>query len=310
MKLDRIEISNFRSIKDATIRFDQHCRILLGKNEAGKSNVLKAIAAVFGDYSVTAKDKRKKIDNERIDSYYVRAIFRLSDEDIKNVVSRFSGSNVVVFEGHDITDFAKVAFRELLLSIKIEDGEEPSFKYWKFTDKSFKTKEGGLTLDDTISQMFECVKDLYLEKPFICHYWEYSDSFLLPSSVNIAEFVAKPTICRGLKNLFVLCDRGNIKKEFDDATAQDGDFHNLLKQVSKKVTNTFRSIWPDFKDTSIELLQNGTTISINVSNKAYYTFSDRSDGFKHFVSILLMLSAPSKKEQIGDRDIILIDEPR
>lgn len=60
MKLDRIVISNFRSIKDTTIFFDSNCKILIGKNEAGKSNVLKVIAAVFGQYNVGSKDRRKK----------------------------------------------------------------------------------------------------------------------------------------------------------------------------------------------------------------------------------------------------------
>ena len=106
--------------------------------------------------------------------------------------------------------------------------------------------------------------------------------------------------------MFILCDRENIKKEFEDALAQDGDYINLLEQVSSKVTSTFRSIWPDFKDTSIQLIPNGPEISIKVTNKARYSFADRSDGFKRFISILLMLSAPSKKGKIGERDIILI----
>ena len=57
MRLDRIIIHNFRSIKDITISFDKTCLILLGRNEAGKSNILKAIAAVFGAYKVSEKDK-------------------------------------------------------------------------------------------------------------------------------------------------------------------------------------------------------------------------------------------------------------
>lgn len=60
MILDRIEIKNFRSIKDVTISFENKGIILIGKNEAGKSNILKAIAALFGEYKVSNKDKKKK----------------------------------------------------------------------------------------------------------------------------------------------------------------------------------------------------------------------------------------------------------
>ena len=64
MKIKEIHIENFRSIKNETIVMDKNCLILLGKNEAGKSNVLKAIAALFGQYSLTVKDQRKNINNE------------------------------------------------------------------------------------------------------------------------------------------------------------------------------------------------------------------------------------------------------
>jgi predicted ATP-dependent endonuclease of OLD family len=91
MELKSIQIKNFRSIKDVMIEFDHNCLILLGKNEAGKSNVLKAIAAVFDKHKVSDKDRRKKIDNEKIknDDYYVRAIISLNNKDIDEIEQRF-----------------------------------------------------------------------------------------------------------------------------------------------------------------------------------------------------------------------------
>ena len=310
MILDRIEIRNFRSIKEATVRFDEHCRILLGKNEAGKSNILKAIAALFNCYSVSSKDKRKKIDNERIEEAYVRAVVRFSDTELLEIITRFSEKNILVFEGGlDLESFVKDAFREILICIKVEEKATPYFAYWKFSNGRYKTAEGSLSLEDGLAEMFKYACAIYEENAFVCHYWKYSESYLLPSSVKISDFISNPDKFQGLKNLFVLCDRDEIKKEFDEALAQDEDYINLLEQVSTTVTSTFRVIWPDFKDTSIALMANGPEISIKVSNKARYSFADRSDGFKHFVSILLMLSAPSKKGRIGARDIILIDEP-
>ena len=44
MELKKIQIRNFRSIKSEDIVFSHNCLILLGKNEAGKSNLLKAVA--------------------------------------------------------------------------------------------------------------------------------------------------------------------------------------------------------------------------------------------------------------------------
>ena len=81
MQLDHFRIKNFRSIKEAKISFLHNCLILLGKNEAGKSNVLKALASLFELYTVSSRDRRKRIDNEKIDECYVKAIFKLSSGD-------------------------------------------------------------------------------------------------------------------------------------------------------------------------------------------------------------------------------------
>ena len=53
MHLEKVEIRNFRSIKDETILFDKHsCRVLIGKNETGKSNILKAIGCISSNYNI------------------------------------------------------------------------------------------------------------------------------------------------------------------------------------------------------------------------------------------------------------------
>lgn len=44
MRLVRAEISDFRSIRDVTIDFDHRCRLLVGVNEGGKSNLLHALS--------------------------------------------------------------------------------------------------------------------------------------------------------------------------------------------------------------------------------------------------------------------------
>ena len=80
MKLDRFEIKNFRSIEDMKIDIKEKngkkCLILVGKNEAGKSNILKAISAVFNGYKVGIKDQRKT--DSYYDDYYIDAFFKLT----------------------------------------------------------------------------------------------------------------------------------------------------------------------------------------------------------------------------------------
>jgi len=325
MELKNIQIKNFRSVKDETIKFDQNCLILLGKNEAGKSNILKAIASIFGKYIVTNKDKRKRIDNEVIEEYFVRAVFKLQEEDFLKVInklkSKYTNTDKIIFkDGSTINNYVNKYWNEFLIRIDIKDSATPSFRHWTINNKVNEfaeplflngndiTKDIGKPFNiETI--IFTIIQELYNEEMFKCHFWQYEDNFLLPNSINIAKFIQNPVNCKALENIFVLCKREKINEEFENAKAEDGDYSNLLEQISIKTTNVFRKIWKDFNDTKIQLVPNGDEILIKVVNKTKYSFEDRSDGFKKFISILLMLSTQSRTNKISENDIIIIDEP-
>ena len=105
MELKKIQIRNFRSIKSEDIVFSHNCLILLGKNEAGKSNLLKAVASVFGKYEVSNKDRRKRVDNEKInaDEYYVRAIFDLNQKDFDEIDTKPNKTLDINFDNKTVT---------------------------------------------------------------------------------------------------------------------------------------------------------------------------------------------------------------
>src|SRR5579872_1874220 len=94
MKLNRVEIKNFRSIKDITVSFEPACRVLVGINESGKSNILNALAFLGEEYKPVRKnDLREALpDEEPITESLIRFIFRFekveSDELLENVSSK------------------------------------------------------------------------------------------------------------------------------------------------------------------------------------------------------------------------------
>lgn len=301
--------------------------ILLGKNEAGKSNLLKAIAAVFDKYKVSNKDKRKRINNEKINTedYFVRAYFKLDPIDFKEIYNRFckkyTGIETIKFKNLDsLEELISTIFFQITIKIFVGDNNMPSLYYWTPNSKIIELEapvylngkkistEPGINFD-LVEELFEVVSEIYIEQNFNCIYWQFSENYLLPNKVDISSFIQKPSDYKGLENIFHLSNRLNIKEEFENSLSEDGDYSNLLQQVSEKVTTTFQRIWKDFKDTAIELLPDGDDILIKVVNKAKYSFEDRSDGFKKFISILLMLSTESRANKISEKDIILIDEP-
>ncbi len=78
MKLNRVEIKNFRSVKNTTISFEPACRVLVGINESGKSNILNALAFLGEDYKPVKKDDLREAlpDEDLIDESHVRFIFK------------------------------------------------------------------------------------------------------------------------------------------------------------------------------------------------------------------------------------------
>lgn len=342
MKLDRFEIKNFRSIKDMAINIEERngkkCIILVGKNEAGKSNILKAISAVFNGYKVSIKDQRKTASDN--DEYYIDAIFKLTQKDISDIkeklIEEYHIESLDIFENNlSIESFIQEAFGEMILTLSIKDNDTPSLNYRKYeelndkykisnlfyysTDNRQITKLEGesnspllepLTYDHMKTIVFEIIKNI---KPMENIYkrvmfWEYSDSHLLPSNVNIGNFKNNPDICMPLKNIFYLSNIKDIQQDIENAAKKDKGLHSFLDNISNKATKEFREIWPDLKNIKFVIRKDGEEFDIRIQEKEFYSNEDRSDGFKRFIAILLILSIEYRTQKDYSR-LILFDEP-
>lgn len=340
MKLDRFEIKNFRSIEDIKINIEEKngkkCLILVGKNEAGKSNILKAISAVFNGYKVSIKDQNKNASDNK---YYIHAIFKLEENDFNVLETRlFEEYNIEdtnIFQNNlDIKDFIRKSFSEVLLTIKINDNEEPRLAYWnnKELDKEYKildsvyyeqynkqiivsSKENSigseLLINDLKNIIFTIVKNYIADKEKLYSntiFWRYSDQYLLPSSLNIEAFKSDSDICIPLRNIFYLNKITNIWQDIENAIKKDKGLHGFLENISKEATKEFRKIWPDLKNIEFVITKDGEEFDIRIKEKEFYSNEDRSDGFKRFIAILLMLSIESRTQEADNR-LILFDEP-
>ena len=75
MKITQITIRNFRGIKEQTISDIGEALVLIGKNNSGKSAVLTAIRAFWGDYTPQPKDFYRNSS-----SFEIMITFEISDE--------------------------------------------------------------------------------------------------------------------------------------------------------------------------------------------------------------------------------------
>ncbi len=93
MNISEVHIKNYRSVKDEKIYFSPKCRILVGINESGKTNILNALALIDQSRKTTIADKREPLRGEdEIDESFVRFFFTLDEEEKKKVVEDMKSS--------------------------------------------------------------------------------------------------------------------------------------------------------------------------------------------------------------------------
>src|SRR3989338_1712570 len=86
MKLDRVSIKNYRSIKELDLNFDPACKVLVGINESGKSNILRALELLDTTVQPTKKDLRDPVKSEKQPTEaYVRFIFKFGAKETAEI---------------------------------------------------------------------------------------------------------------------------------------------------------------------------------------------------------------------------------
>lgn len=89
MKIAYLKISNFKTIRELTITDIEDALILVGRNNTGKSTILDAVRAVFGDYTISASDF-----NHAGGNIVIEVMLQIDEEDLKylhrnGIVSRY-----------------------------------------------------------------------------------------------------------------------------------------------------------------------------------------------------------------------------
>jgi len=363
MLLKSIKIINFKSIKKETIQLSPKCRVLVGINESGKTNILNAIKTLSKEYTPDPKDQRQCLDDEPlIEESQIEFFFVFNPNETARIYERVSklfltkdinssqlkkGKN-----SYTLKDFCTLR-NSTVYTVNIKDPKK-YFSYYKIeqeTDYSINTKWKKIKDDipddasfineknETIglkpfkfvnTEEYPNILPEYLENYDIVFlnkiigtetvtespsflpeviFWNYSEEYLLPNSKNVDEFIADPESCIPLKNLFLLAGVKDIPGEI--TRYRSLSIHNyraFLKNICNKATTFFQSVWKDYKNIKFAIEIDGPDLLPVVRDKIDLEFSKRSDGFKRFVSFLLMISVKVKKDLIKDA-VLLIDEP-
>jgi predicted ATP-dependent endonuclease of OLD family len=359
MKLSTIQIKNFRSIKFLNLPVNDKCMVLVGENEAGKSNILKALRGLDPNMKFQPDDIRDTSPEEpSIMEAHVEFIFTLDNDEMalisSNVCSKIWGVSkkmayVKQKEGaHTINEFIRIFNKGLhkvdiikntgssmyysLLSGKYSfqrplfvlepnnggkillNGKEEDVTKYRFFDieeisEDQKNKFSEINIEGLHALIGAEIVNIIKSKLPECLTWQYSDANLLPGKIDYNNFKTQPDSCIPLKNMFLLSGISDITKEITIAESKTNGTKNLLNKVAKNTTNYIQKAWPEIGDLSITLAQNGPSIEAGVSDHYnVFDFSRRSDGFKRFLTFLLIISVKKKANKFSNY-LLLIDEP-
>lgn len=363
MKLNRVEIENFRSIGNAKISFEPQCRVLVGKNEVGKSNILKALSMLDSTITTTLdeSDLREGLPSEElIESGGVFFVFTLDLKDVNEIMAsqakKILSSTIDNFflsfgeQGNiNLNQYIAREFKEAISLVDIPSGEryetvwKTTYNYeigvnWKKPkDNTLQTiyidevavplsnfelvdidEYPDIPLDHLEDVTQEYIRDCVGSKvaSFVNDnipdtlFWYYDDKYLLPSNIEINTFKSNPDHCLALKSMFELAGISDIAEAINQATSKSKHgVRNLLARVATRTTKHFKAVWNEYKNVEFVLSPNGTFIDAGIKDTFNsYELSQRSDGFKRFVSFLLFISAKVESNNMKNT-LLLFDEP-
>lgn len=360
MRLTDVIIKNFRSIKEIKINFTPSCRILVGINESGKTNILRALSLLDPEILPKHDDVREISPNESpSQESFVRFVFALDKSERTKAYENFApkilsfsiDKPIIEISGNLMNLEQFFEFRkESLYQVNIVD-EQKYRTVWSLPKKSkivgkWKTVKtsptppavtlkdesistlanfsiinfedypdiapsflGELTVEGLNSLVSSAIKNSTKDNFPSCLFWSYNEANLLPGQIQLDTFAADPNYCLPLKYMFALAGYDQIQEEIESAQQRSNGIRNLLKRVSDQSTKHLHSVWKEHQGIKLGLQQNGINIEATIEDTHNaYNLSRRSDGFKRFVTFLLMVSAKAKTNQL-ENTLYLHDEP-
>jgi len=345
MILKKIKIENFKSIEkiefDINTVDDSKTTMLLGINEVGKSNVLKAMSYLnvpTEDFNYNLTHNQKNDEAKYVDIFFHFELLnweKIKKEIIDYFIDKGTkvDSNIFTFE---LNNFKKNVYlhkdeklweytyfydliylpknvksiynekNELIELIIINSAifiNPPNTTSKNLEENDFKE-----LLNDAL---FEIIPKYEPEVSF----WKPSDKYLI-SMVDLNIFKDDINSNIPLKNIFALAGYNNDEKinyQIENAKTNAQLRQKLKTILSKETTKYIKSIWKHNIKIYINIEQ---SLICNVSIKDcgeknecnFYDMNSRSDGFKQFISFILSLSIETKKYDNNNR-LILIDEP-
>ncbi len=315
--------------------------ILVGKNETGKTNLLQAIGFLSepdNEYNFQAL-KNAQNDSSKAINFYYTFNFEFEEEwkntleskitaprefydkiNLKGIekniyltcdATRFKTKTKFIIENPD-SFLQKFCFRTI---------SESNHLYEVLYEKDAAKSENApdyrkltyLEFDKILNNIYE---DMIAEQSAMdVSKWKFSKENLITEIINLNEFKIDCDICYPLKNIFNLAGfktQEEIRNVIEALTISPKNINKLEKLLENAAKDHLNYVWPECKVLFKIKIQNDLKLAVyvvdegNEENSFYLT--DRSEGFKQFISLIMGMSAANRTNNLRNR-VLIIDEP-
>lgn len=324
---------------------NKNCQILIGKNETGKSNILKALSLFDSKNAFNYDDNCNKTA-------------RKTDSKISLTATSTHSSGIVLVR-HFLKDLTPPIFPSEIISeiklnrieriVEIDSKNTRTDTVWFFTPdkKIFKDYiyKNETQCVDKIEVFYEGTEEItpdnieeligtghsiltgqilggILDTCLAEHitsfspkviFWESSPQYLINGPIDLNSFKDNPTsVSVPLNNIFQIAGVEDVKTRVELIALHSEERFQLQEELSKAVTTYINDKWIEHEINISIQIEKDLSCEVFIEDKddslPKYQMNQRSDGFKQFISILLNLSMGSAVGDIKD-NLILLDEP-
>jgi len=364
MRLENIFIKSFRSIVDKTVCFNHNFTVIVGMNEAGKTNILDAVRTLGASYQLQLKDTPKMsntppeiIFSFRLTDSNAEALQKSIEEVFKKAMPQIADLSSIRFPSIEkskiecsvyLKSNGEMASR---FSVCLDDGDEQTgllllhgdpappdtetlrigeleiplsscqYAPQDLLTDSQETFFRVLDAQELVSTAVLGIDSVLREMVPKVIYWTYEDKFLMPPEITYDQLltdVQEERTSVPLYNLLTICPTLNIDETNDLMTKIQGwktDSSSRRRdegRINDAVNKYLKSIWREY-DQEFKITLEETKITVHICHSAtgdrnFYEMSERSQGFKTFVSFLLTTAANVHTNKVSNF-VIVLDEP-
>lgn len=228
-----------------------------------------------------------------------------------SLLSKLSFKKVIKTDEDQKYEYTIKYTSEVSDTVQIKNGQTENTTNIAVTNSDFEL----LTKDNFQHILDDLFKDFFLECNLTFSKWEYKPEYLITQTIDLNTFKTKPESCYPLKNIFALAGYNNQKKIEDKINSISNKQTEILKlqiQLTKALTNYVKQVWKECLLNFEIRIQDTMKLEVFIKDKGndenYFFMVDRSDGAKHFLSLILSISVANKTDILRN-NIISIDEP-